>query len=67
VLEVDARVVPGVAVARVARFHGDQRGFGGVRRGMLEQGARRVGAIATAVQERAEAAHATRLAKLVKE
>ena len=66
-LEVDARVVPRVAVARVTRFHGNKRRLGSVRRGMLEQGARRVGAVAAAVQERAEAAHAARLTQLVEE
>jgi hypothetical protein len=37
VLEINARVIPRVAVARVAGFHGDERGFGGVGRRMLEQ------------------------------
>lgn len=66
-LEVDARVVPRVAVAGVTRFHGNKRRLGSVGRGMLEQGARRVRAVAAAVQERAEAAHAARLTQLVEE
>ena len=37
--QVDPAVVPHVAVvAAITRFHGDERGFGGVARGLLEKG-----------------------------
>lgn len=67
VLEVDAGVVPWVAVAGVAGFHGDEGSLGGVGRRVLEERAGGVGSVAAAVKEGAEAAHAARLAKLIEE
>lgn len=67
VLEVDAGVVPWVAVAGVAGLHGDEGGLGGVGRRVLEERAGGIGTVAAAVKEGAEAAHAARLAKLIEE
>ena len=37
--EVNAAIIPWIAVAAVAGLHGDERCAGGVRGGVLEQGA----------------------------
>ena len=63
--QVDAAVVPHVAVAAVARLHGDERGLGRVARRLLEEGgARRAGVILAPVEEGRDGADAARLAQL---
>lgn len=65
--KVDTTVVPGVAVAAVARLHGDERCAGGIGRGVLEKRAGRAGLILAAIQERGDGGDAARLTDFPKE
>lgn len=65
--KVDTAVVPGVAVAAIARLHGDKRGARGIGRGVFEEGSGRVGLILAAIQERGNGGDAARFADLPKE
>jgi hypothetical protein len=60
--EVHARVVPWVTVAAVPRLHGDERGLGGIARGVFEERRRRGGVI-LAADERGEGRDASWLAE----
>ena len=65
--KVDTAVVPGVAVAAIARLHGDKGGARGIGRGVFEERAGRVGLILAAIQERGNGGDAARFADLAKE
>ena len=65
--EIDAAIVPRVAVSAVAGFHGDERGLGGVARGVLEEGAGRAGLVLAALEEGGERGDAAGFAELVEE
>ena len=65
--EVDTAVVPGVAIAAIARLHGDERCARGIGRGVFEERAGRVGLILAAIQERGNGGDAARFADLPKE
>ena len=51
--QVHAGVIPWVAVAAVARLHGDERGLGGIARGVFEERSRG-GGVVLAADERGE-------------
>ena len=65
--KVDTAVVPGVAVAAIARLHGDKRGARGIGRGVFEERAGGVGLVLAAIQERGNGGDAARFADLPKE
>ena len=65
--KVDTAVVPGVAVAAIARLHRDKRGARGIGRGVFEEIAGRVGLILAAIQEGGNGGDAARFADLPKE
>ena len=52
--KVDPAVVPRVPVAAVARLHGDERCAGGIRRGVFEERAGRIGLILATIQKRGD-------------
>ena len=54
VREVDATVVPWVAVSAALGFETGERSLGSIARGMLEKRAGRVGAIPTGIEQRRE-------------
>lgn len=64
--EIDARVVPKVAIAALAAFHRDEGSLASIRRGVLEERARRV-VLILAAHERRERANAARLTEAVKQ
>ena len=67
VREIDAAVVPGIAVSAVTRFHGDERSLGGVARGVLEEGTGRAGLVLAPLEEGGERGDAAGFAELVEE
>lgn len=58
--QIHSRIVPWVAVATLARLHGDKRRLRGVARGMLEKGSGR-GGVVLAADERGEGGDTSRL------
>ena len=65
--EIDSAVVPGVAVAAVARLHGDERCPGGIGRGMFKKRTRRIGLILATIQEGGDGGDASWFTDLPKE
>ena len=65
--EVDAAVVPGVAVAAVSRFHGDEGSFGGIAGGVLEEGAGGAGLVFATIEEGGDGGDAAGFADLAEE
>ena len=65
--EINAAIVPRVAVSAVARFHGDEGGLGGVAGGVLEEGAGGAGLVLAALEEGGERRDAAGFAELVEE
>ena len=49
--EIDAAIVPGVAVAAVTGFHGNERGTRGIGGGVFEKGTGRAGLVLAAIEE----------------
>lgn len=65
--EVDAAVVPGIAVTAVAGFHRHQRRSRCVGRGMLKERAGRTILVFTAIEKRGDGRNASRFAKSVEQ
>jgi hypothetical protein len=63
--EVDATVVPRVAVAAALRLQARKRSLGSIARSMLEKRAGRVVAVPARVEKGGERRHAARLAETV--
>lgn len=68
VIEINARIVPELAIARIARLHADKRGLGSIAGALQEYGRGRIRAsLSPAVHERSEGGHTTRLPQLIED
>lgn len=61
--EIDAAIIPRIAITASLGFETNQGSFGSIARGMLEERSGRVGSILAAIEDGSEGRHTTRLAE----